>query len=270
MNRRDFLASSTVGATLAGVNSLGATDAAAAEQNGTAGREVYDLRFYNMNPGGNPKPLLDYLQNAALPALNRLGASKVGVFTELGKADSPFVCVLIPYPSIDAFFRSATELGADPAYQKAAAAYLSLLPSAAAYARLESSLMIAFEGMPKLVLPSQTTDKKSRIFELRIYESHNERAGRKKIEMFNKGEIDIMHRVGLGPVFYGETIIGTKMPNLTYMLSGENMDMHKQHWGAFGGDAEWRKISAIPEYSNAAIISRISNKFLTPVEFSQI
>lgn len=269
MNRRDFLGTSTAVAALAGANVLAARDAAA-QQGTAAGREVYELRFYAMQPGGDAKPLLNYLEHAAIPALNRRGASKVGVFTELDKAPSPVVCVLIPYPSFEAFVSSATELAADAAYQKAGAEYLSLPKSAAAYARIESSLMIAFEGMPKLVLPSLTQEKKPRLFELRVYESHSESAGQKKIEMFNRGEIEIMRRVGLGPVFYGETIIGARMPNLTYLLSAESPEAHKQHWGAFGGDAEWRKLRAIPEYADAAIVSRITNKFLTPVAFSQI
>ena len=59
---------------------------------------------------------------------------------------------------------------------------------------------------------------KSRILELRIYESHSTKAGQKKIEMFNEGgEIAIFRKTGLRPVFFGETLIGPLMPNLTYM-----------------------------------------------------
>jgi hypothetical protein len=59
--------------------------------------------------------------------------------------------------------------------------------------------------MPDMELPQ----KKSRLFELRRYESAGKSAGKKKIEMFNNaGEINISKRVGLTPVFFGETIIG--------------------------------------------------------------
>ena len=47
--------------------------------------------------------------------------------------------------------------------------------------------MAAIEGQPKLARPDAS---KSRLFNLRIYESHNERAGKKKIEMFNRGELN--------------------------------------------------------------------------------
>ena len=53
---------------------------------------------------------------------------------------------------------------------------------------------------------------------LRVYESHNERAAAKKIEMFNKAELAIFRRVGLTPVFFGATVVGAAMPNLTYLL----------------------------------------------------
>ena len=63
-------------------------------------------------------------------------------------------------------------------------------------ARIESSLLTAIDGMPKLDKPDTS---KPRLLNLRIYESHNERAGKKKIEMFNKGELAIFRRVGLTP-----------------------------------------------------------------------
>jgi hypothetical protein len=124
--------------------------------------------------------------------------------------------------------------------------------------------------MPQLALPEFSAQKKPRLFELRTYESHSETAALKKIEMFNNGEIEIMRRVGLGPVFFGETLVGTRLPNLTYLLSAENMGAHRQHWGAFGGDAEWKRISAIPEYANSKIVSKITNQFLVPTPYSQI
>jgi hypothetical protein len=60
------------------------------------------------------------------------------------------------------------------------------------------------------------------------------------------------------------------LPNLTYFLSAEDMESHRKHWSAFIGDAEWKKISAIPEYANARIVSKITNKFLSPTAYSQI
>jgi hypothetical protein len=121
--------------------------------------------------------------------------------------------------------------------------------------------------MPKMEIP----EKKQRIFELRRYESHNETAGKKKIEMFNEGgEIAIFKRVGLTPVFFGEAIIGSMLPNLTYMLTFDDMEEHDKNWKIFGSDPEWKKISAMPEYANDKILSAITRTFLMPASFSQV
>ncbi|HTI91944.1 MAG TPA: NIPSNAP family protein, partial [Puia sp.] len=105
----------------------------------------------------------------------------------------------------------------------------------------------------------------------RCYESPTESAGQKKIGMFNDaGEIDIFKKVGARPVFFGETIIGERRPNLTYMLCFDNMEAHDTHWKAFGTDPEWKKISSMPEYSDALLISKITRTFLTPAGYSQI
>lgn len=266
MQRREFLKASIATTAVVGLGQA----AGLAAPDDAAARQYYELRTYNFKPGAAHKLANDYLEQAALPALNRLGITPVGVFTEFDKPEADALYVLIPYPSLESFATAATRLMADADYQKAGADYLHTPATAPAYARLESSLMVAFTGLPQLVLPTTSAGKQPRLFELRTYESHSEQAALKKIEMFNKAEIAIMRRVGLSPVFYGQTLVGPRMPNLTYMLSGPDMATHKKHWGTFGGDAEWKKISAVPEYTDANIVSKISNKFLTPTAYSQI
>ena len=232
--------------------------------------EYYELRTYAFKPGAPATRLDNFLREAAIPAWNRLGNGPIGVFTPREAGESPLLYVLIPHASLEAFATAPARLEADAEYQKAGAAYLDLPSTDPAFARFESSLMRAFEGMRRLELPAASLEKKPRLFELRTYESHSEKAALKKIEMFNNGEIDIMRRVGLGPVFFGQMLIGKQLPNLTYLLSAEDMDAHKAHWGRFGGDAEWKKISAIPEYANSKIVSKITNTFLLPTAYSQI
>ena len=130
--------------------------------------------------------------------------------------------------------------------------------------------MVAFESMPKLEVPAATAEKKPRLFELRTYESHSKKANKKKIEMFNNGEIAIFRRTGLAPVFFGETLVGAKMPNLTYMLAFDDMAAHDKNWGAFVADPEWKKLSSTPGYTDPEIVSNISNLFLRPTAYSQI
>ncbi|WP_315816694.1 NIPSNAP family protein [Paraflavitalea speifideaquila] len=69
--------------------------------------------------------------------------------------------------------------------------------------------------------------------------------------MFNEGgEIGIFKRTGLTPVFFGETLIGEARPNLTYMITFDNMEQHDLNWKTFGSDAEWKRISTMEDYTD--------------------
>jgi hypothetical protein len=202
-----------------------------------------------------------------MPALKRLGIGPVGVFVEKGKDGESSVYNLIVYPSADAVTSLSSRLTANEEYLKAAKDYLATPATDPVYTRVESSLLVPFEGMPKLAKPDAS---KPRLLNLRIYESHNERAAKKKIEMFNKGELAIFRRVGLTPVFFGETIVGSAMPNLTYMLVFEDDAGREAAWKRFRDDPEWLKLKAIPEYADKEIVSRITNRILTPATYSEI
>lgn len=242
----------------------------AAQSADHAAREFYELRLYHLRRGPKQRLADDFFRQAAIPALNRLGLEPIGVFNVMTGPDSPTLYVLIPHPSLASFGSVEDRLMADAEYQKAGAEFLNAPAGDPPYIRVESSLMVAFQTMPKLEVPALTKDKKPRIFELRTYESHNKKANKKKIEMFDQGEIAIFRRTGLTPVFFGETLIGTKLPNLTYMLVFENMAAHGKNWGAFGSDPEWRKLSTTPGYTDPEIVSSISNVFLRPTAYSQI
>jgi hypothetical protein len=154
---------------------------------------------------------------------------------------------------------------ADDEYRKAGAEYVDVPLSEPAYVRMKSSLMVAFKDMPKLEAP----EKKSRIFELRIYESHSIKAAKKKIEMFNEGgEIAIFRKTGLQPVLFGETLIGPKMPNLTYMLVFDDLVHRDAKWKVFGGDPAWKKLRSDPAYKGT--VSNITDIILRPASYSQI
>jgi hypothetical protein len=108
------------------------------------------------------------------------------------------------------------------------------------------------------------------MFELRIYPSHSEVKALKKIEMFNSGEMDVMRETGLAPVFYGQALIGSGLPQLTYMLSAEDQAAHDKHWAAFGKHPVWKKMQNDPQYADTVIKDGIKNHFLLPTSYSQI
>jgi len=230
--------------------------------------QYYELRVYSTKSEEQQKLINDYWQNAAVPAYNRLGIKPIGVFTELQDSATNKIYVLIPYDSLAIFAGVPAKLAADAAYQKDAASYLAIPKSVPAFERIESSLLVAFDGMKKLAVPSSTAEKKPWIFELRTYLSHSESKGINKVQMFNDGEIPVMQEVGLSPVFFAQTVVGSQMPNLVYLVSGENQEEHKKHWKGFIDAPQWKKLSSDPQYKDN--VSKINNVFLKRTSASQI
>jgi hypothetical protein len=228
--------------------------------------EYYELRLYHLRRGSRQKLIQDYHRDVLIPALNRYDIGPVGVFEPYIGPDSPTIYLLIPYKTIDAFAGLSRRLASDNEYQKSGASFLNLPTSDPAYVRAESSLMVAFSGMPRLEAPK----KQPRIFELRTYESPNKKANQKKIEMFNTAEITIFRHTGLRPVFFGETLIGARLPNLTYMVTFADVAERESSWSKFGADPEWKKLSSSAEFGDPEMVSNISNAILRPAAHSQI
>ncbi|MGO8930241.1 MAG: NIPSNAP family protein [Limisphaerales bacterium] len=278
MKRREFLTTTLAASTLAGLGTASLTARAAAlERAGRGKREYYELRIYRLKNPANRGLLEGYIEKAAIPALNRLGVKPVGVFVQQERAEAPgstevrdanSVLVLRTYPSLEVLAKATARLSADAEYQRAGADYLNSPKTNPAFDRIDSWLMLAFAGLPKIELPAYSRERKPRMFELRTYESYSELKALKKVEMFNAGEIGVMREVGLAPIFYGQVLIGHDLPHLTYMVSGENQDEHKKHWGAFGAHPTWNKLKNDPQYADT--VSKITNRFLVPTSYSQI
>jgi len=204
------------------------------------------------------------------PALNRLGISRVGVFNvEIGP-ESPAFYVLIPSASLETLLTVESRLNRDADYLKAGGAFLNAPAQQPAYVRMESSLMVAFEGMPRLKVPPATAEHHSRMFELRTYESPTDQDHVRKVEMFNSGEFDVFEKAGFWQVFYGDTLIGSRLPNLTYMLGFEDMVDRNKKWEVLRSAPEWKKLSSLPRYTFEEIVTNITNVILRPAPYSQI
>jgi hypothetical protein len=87
--------------------------------------------------------------------------------------------------------------------------------------------------------------------------------------MFNNaGEIQIFRDTGLTPVFFGETLFGRLMPNLTYMLVFNDMADRDKRWEAFRSSERWAAIKDLEEYKDT--VSNITDIILRPAKCSQI
>jgi hypothetical protein len=227
-------------------------------------KEIYEWREYEIHFGGSQNSLHDYLEKALIPTLNKLGVKTVGVFKETGKSEPPKVYVLIAYPSANDYFPINAKLKEDPDFKKNSTDWQQVPAGRPVFNRMNTSLMIAFDGLPVLKVPA----KEPRIFELRTYEGYSEDAVRRKIKMFNEEEFSIFYRTKLNPVFFGEVIAGPDLPCLSYLLVFKNMQERDANWAAFGNDADWKRVSADPQYANT--VSNIRKVFLEPLPYSQI
>lgn len=267
MNRRRFIVTTAAAAAVTGLTST-LSPAMAADSSKNVKPEYYEWRTYLLKDTAQLELVERHWAKAAIPALNRLGIKSVGTFREQTPSETPKFYALIPYTSLEQFHSVNAKLLADAQYLKDGAEYLGADPKTPAYERIESTLMEAFAGMPKLEVPKRLGQP--RMFVLRTYQNPNEPAGKKKIEMFDTAEIDIFRRTGLTPVFFGETIIGADRPNLTYLLVFKDMADHDQSWNTFRTHPDWLKLKAIPEYADAKLVSKIVKTFLVPASGSQI
>jgi NIPSNAP len=268
MQRRKFLSFSLASATLGTIRAGGARYARVTSHGKE--REFYELRRYQLYNGPQKKICDDYFRDALLPAVNRLGITPVGVFNLTVGPETPAIYVLLPSSSLDTLVTLEVHLAQDSQYLKAGAAFLNAPASEPAFVRMESSLMQAFEKMPSLVLPAATATNGPRVFELRTYESPSDQDHKRKVEMMQSGEEAIFAKAGFSQVFYGDTLIGSHMPNLTYMLSYQSVSERDKLWAAFASAADWKTLSSQSRYAFEAIVSNITNVLLAPAPYSQI
>jgi hypothetical protein len=269
VNRREFIGTGAA-AGIAATLTVPTAGAVAATVQGDRPVEYYELRQYHLRFGPMQGRLDAYLRDALVPAARRITGAPVGVFNVGTGPGSPTTYVLITHRSPESIVTLADRLNNDAEYRDKGAAFINATAADPPYTRVESQLFRSFKGMPKLELPFGGEKKPGRVFELRTYESPTEKTGDKKVEMFDVGEIAIFRKTGLAPVFFGQAIIGSNLPQLTYLLVFEDMPARARNWSQFVSDPDWRKLAATPGYGNGEILTTISSAFLNPAGYSDI
>jgi hypothetical protein len=264
MQRRQFLAAS-----LATSAAAWTRDAHAQPESGHA-REFYQIRRYALTSGPQSKTTENYLSQALIPAVTRLGMGPVGAFRVDFGPETPVYYIVIPGPEAAALVEVDLKLAKDEEFLRAADPFWTAPAAAPAFERVEYSFLAAFEGWPKLTPPPSSATKAKRIFQLRTYESPSYRDHVVKVKMFHSGEFDIFAKAGFQMVFFGDTLIGPRMPSLTYMLSFTDGAELDAKWDVFRNDPSWKKLSADPQFAFEPIVSNITNLLLSPLSASQI
>lgn len=265
MKRRQFLAAS-LAASAAGL-ARKAPGQSAGDSKADRAREFYQLRKYSLQSGPQVSLTESYIGDALIPAVTRRGTGPVGAFRVDIGPETPVIYVLIPARTAGLAATWEIELAHDPEYMRAAAPFLDAPAGAPPFVRMEATLLAAFDGWPRMTPPGS---EGKRIFQLRTYESPSLHDHMAKVQMFHSGEFEIFQNAGCRPVFFGDTLIGARMPNLTYMLAFHDMTEMNACWDRFRNDPAWKKLSSDPRFAYEPIVSNITNLVLSPLSSSQI
>jgi hypothetical protein len=234
-----------------------------------APREYYQLKTYSFANEEQVQMTDDYLANAFLPALKRLGINAVGVFKPraIDSLTPKETYVLIPFNTLSQFEGLDAALANDQLYIAAGKDYVAATYDKPPYQRIESTILKAFVDMPKMQASPLEGPRKDRIYEMRSYESATEALYRNKVDMFNAGgEVALFDRLGFNAVFYAEVLSGSQMPNLMYMTTFPDQESREEHWKSFVDAPEWNVLKEMPKYQNN--VSRNDTRFLYPTEYS--
>jgi hypothetical protein len=231
--------------------------------------EYYEYRVYKIKTADKQQDVVSFLQKAYVPVLHRLGLSRIGVFVNAKDNADYDVHMIIPFASMAQYAGRSEYLKTDRVFQFEAKSFYDFPKDNPAYERVESSFFKAFSSMPFMEVPKESVDAEKRIFELRVYESHNEQAAAMKRDMFNVDhETQLMRDLGMDPVFFGECLSGKNHPNLTYMLSADSLQENKDYWKEFINSPRWAEMKKIEKYKGT--VSKIEKLFLKPLAFSDI
>jgi hypothetical protein len=264
MQRRQFLAASLAASTIGIAGKLNAETTAPSK------RDYYQLRRYSLLSGPQLKLTESYFSDALIPALGRLGTGPVGALKLDIGPETPSYVLIIPSTNLADLAELDLRLAKDAEFLRAADPFWNATNAAPAFIRAESWLLKSFEGWPRLTPPASAATNTKRIFQLRTYESPSNGEHVRKVEMFHAGEFDIFLKAGFRPVVFGDGLVGSRLPHLTYMLSFADQTELDAKWDVFRNDPAWKKLSADPRYAYDQIVNNITNVILSPLACSQI
>jgi NIPSNAP len=235
-------------------------------------REFYEIKIYSVKNKEQETRVENYLKDAYIPALHRIGIKTIGVFKPVATdtaAFGKFIYVFTTLKNLDQLLILPKKLNEDAIFLSAGKDYINAEYKTPPYTRFETIVLQAFIDAPTLNHPKLNGPKSERVYELRSYEGHTEKIYQNKVKMFNAGgEVPLFASLNFNAVFYGEVISGSHMPNLMYMTTFENKADRDAHWKAFSASPIWTKLKSDPEYQNN--VSKNQQTFLFPTEYSDL
>lgn len=226
-------------------------------------KEIYEWRVYTLISDG--KSLDTFYEETLIPAYNRKNI-KVGAFKlfRLKEGEPEQRHILFIYPDIATYYQVKKTIWEDKIFRLQAQVFFDETAPNPVYSNFQTYLSEAFD---KIKIHRKPDPNRS-LLELRIYHSPNEEANQRKVEMFNKDEIDVFDKVGINSVFYGDILAGPRMPALLYLTWYKDEETRSGAWKQFGSHPDWKRISVLPEYAYTA--TNNESILLSPLAFSQI
>ena len=265
MNRREML-KGPLAAGLAGL--MNKREPVMANNLNAETNHYYELRTYELRNDLQPGRTTGYFEQHLIPALKRAGVGTIGAFTVVSGQRTPSLILLLDHRTLTDLQGTMERLDADKELKSATEAFES--SGQPPYVRYETALLRAFDAHPRPEVPPTDARRQPRLFELRTYESKTPTSLRRKIDMFNQEEIKIFRDCGFANVFFGEMVIGPRMPNLTYLVGYDDMAAREKAWDTFRVNPDWLRIKGRQEWADSEVVSNITASFLRPTGFSQI
>ena len=231
-------------------------------------REFVEVRKYTVSNAEKRAQLVEVLDRALIPGLNRQGIRPVGVFVPIAREQNYAlnVFVAIPHKTMDSFVNANIRLVADSVFMRAAAPMFETTSRDPLYTDCVTWLHYNFPTMPVIEAPDMGPN---RVFEWRLYRSFNIERNVAKIHMFDQGgELPLFREIGLNPIFFGDVVAGNKLPALAYIIGCPSLEAHAAAWRVFGSHPKWVAMRDLREYADTA--TDIDRVVMTPSPGSQI
>lgn len=259
MNRRSFIRSASVAAIATSATTLVAGNN---ETKNQETRQFYEWRKYSMT-GKEASRLDNWFKEVVIPFYNTHGV-KVGAFGQYSLETPPTQYYLFVYENAQQYYQLREQRWQEKAFVEGSKNFFDASAAQPVYTNLETTLSEAIEKMPRLIVP----DKSRTLIEYRTYWSPNEEANRRKVHMFNHGEIDVFNDCGVRSVMYGDIIAGPRMNALMYLTWYTDMQDRDKAWARFSAHPDWNKMKKMEQYANTATNNQ--RQFLIPLSYSQL
>jgi len=198
----------------------------------------YLLEQYFMKSGPQLGRMHEFISKSLLPAIGQAHSGPKIYLEALIAPHTPQFAAIYGFESLDHIEKLRGAVGGNAALQKAMEA-LEAGP-VPAFEEMTSTLLEAAPYSPEIA--TAAAGSAPRLFELRVYRSPTLRQLQALHERMAGPEMKIFHRAGVRPILYASTLVGTRVPSLTYVIPFDNLAAREKAWATFGADPEWLKL----------------------------